>query len=59
MIACTIAARRQGSHSSRGAPGATVSLLLRLRDNDVHVCMTSRMSPIDQIDERVLRSWTD
>jgi CubicO group peptidase (beta-lactamase class C family) len=40
-------------------PGATASLLVRLRDNQVHVSMTNRLIPIDHINDRVLRSWTN
>ena len=43
-------------HAGAG-PGATASLLVRIRDNQVHVTMTNRLIPIDRIDERVLRSW--
>src|SRR6266542_2601941 len=45
-------------HAGAG-PGATASLLVRIRDNQVHLTMTNRMIPIDRIDERVLRSWTN
>jgi CubicO group peptidase (beta-lactamase class C family) len=44
-------------HAGAG-PGATASLLVRLRDNQVHVTMTNRLIPIDPINDRVLRSWT-
>jgi CubicO group peptidase (beta-lactamase class C family) len=45
-------------HAGAG-PGATASLLLRIRDNQVHLTMTNRMIPIDPINDRVLRSWTN
>jgi CubicO group peptidase (beta-lactamase class C family) len=45
-------------HAGAG-PGATASLLVRLRDNQAHVIMTSRLIPIDPIHDRVLRSWTN
>jgi hypothetical protein len=32
-------------------------MLLRLSDDHVHITMTSRMTPIDQIDDLVRRSW--
>jgi CubicO group peptidase (beta-lactamase class C family) len=41
------------------APGITASLLSRVRDNRVHVTMTNRLIPLDAIDGRVLRSWTN
>jgi CubicO group peptidase (beta-lactamase class C family) len=44
-------------HAGAG-PGATASLLVRVRDNQVHVTMTNRMIPIDPVNDRVLRSWT-
>jgi CubicO group peptidase (beta-lactamase class C family) len=40
-------------------PGATASLLIRIRDNQVHLTMTNRLIPIDPINDRVLRSWTN
>src|SRR6266540_6863851 len=45
-------------HAGAG-PGATASLLVRIRDNQVHLTMTNRMIPIDPINDRVLRSWTN
>jgi CubicO group peptidase (beta-lactamase class C family) len=45
-------------HAGAG-PGATASLLVRIRDNQVHVTMTNRFIPIDPINDRVLRSWTN
>jgi CubicO group peptidase (beta-lactamase class C family) len=44
-------------HSGIG-PGATASLLLRIRDGQVHMTMTNRMTPVEQIDAQVVRSWT-
>jgi CubicO group peptidase (beta-lactamase class C family) len=41
------------------APGITATLLLCISDGQVHVTMTSRLAPIDRIDERVQRSWTN
>ncbi len=46
------------AHAGAG-PGATASLLVRIRDNQVHLTMTNRMIPIDPINDRVLRSWTN
>jgi CubicO group peptidase (beta-lactamase class C family) len=43
-------------HAGAG-PGATASLLFRIRDNQIHVSMTNRLIPIDSIHDRVLRSW--
>src|SRR6266498_3301107 len=45
-------------HAGAG-PGSTASLLVRIRDNQVHLTMTNRMIPIDPINDRVLRSWTN
>ncbi len=45
-------------HAGAG-PGATASLLVRIRDNQVHLTMTNRMVPVDPINERVLGSWTN
>ena len=45
-------------HAGAG-PGATASLLVRIRDNQVHLTMTNRLIPIDPINDRVLRSWTN
>jgi len=38
--------------------GATASLLLRIRDNQVHLTLTNRLIPLDPINDHVLRSWT-
>src|SRR6266511_2777886 len=38
-------------------PGATASVMVGIRDNQVHVSMTNRLIPIDHINGRVLRSW--
>jgi CubicO group peptidase (beta-lactamase class C family) len=46
------------AHAGAG-PGATASLLVRIRDNQVHLTMTNRLIPIDPINDRVLRSWTN
>jgi CubicO group peptidase (beta-lactamase class C family) len=43
-------------HAGAG-PGATASLLFRIRDQQIHVSMTNRLIPIDSIHDRVLRSW--
>jgi CubicO group peptidase (beta-lactamase class C family) len=40
-------------------PGATASLLVRMRGSQVHLTMTNRMIPIDPVNDRVLRSWTN
>jgi hypothetical protein len=38
---------------------AVASLTVRIRDNRVHLVMTNRLIPIDPIDDRMLRSWTN
>jgi len=38
-------------------PGATASLLVRIRDNQVYLTMTNRFVSLDPIYGRVLRSW--
>jgi CubicO group peptidase (beta-lactamase class C family) len=43
-------------HAGAG-PGATASLLVRIRDNQVHVTLTNRLTSLDPINARVLRSW--
>ncbi len=43
-------------HAGAG-PGATASLLIRVRDNRTHVVLTNRQVPIDPINDRLLRSW--
>jgi CubicO group peptidase (beta-lactamase class C family) len=45
-------------HAGSG-PEATASLLVRIRDNQVHLTMTNRMIPINPIHDRVLRSWAN
>jgi CubicO group peptidase (beta-lactamase class C family) len=45
-------------HAGAGA-GVTASLLVRIRDNRVHVTMTTRSALLDPINNRVLRSWTN
>lgn len=40
-------------------PGATASVFARVRDNQVHVTLTSRQILTDPINEHVLRSWTN
>jgi CubicO group peptidase (beta-lactamase class C family) len=38
---------------------ATASLSLRIRDHRTHVVLTSRMIPVNAIEERLLRAWTN
>jgi CubicO group peptidase (beta-lactamase class C family) len=45
-------------HAGSG-PGASASLLVRLRDKQVHLTMTTRWIPLGPIDDQVLRSWTN
>jgi CubicO group peptidase (beta-lactamase class C family) len=54
-----ISARGDVALHAGSGPGATASLLVRIRDNQVHLTMTSRFIPIDPINDRVLRSWTN
>jgi CubicO group peptidase (beta-lactamase class C family) len=39
-------------------PGGIAMLLARIRDNRVQVTLTNRFTPLDVIEDRVLRSWT-
>src|SRR6266511_3261720 len=45
-------------HGGAGG-GATASLLVRIRDNQVHLTLTNKSTPLDPINDRVLRSWTN
>jgi CubicO group peptidase (beta-lactamase class C family) len=45
-------------HAGAG-PGASASLLVRIRDNQLHLTITNRFVPLDPINDRVLRSWTN
>ncbi len=45
-------------HAGAG-PGASAFLLVRIRDNQVHLTMTNRFISLDPIYTRVLRSWTN
>jgi CubicO group peptidase (beta-lactamase class C family) len=54
-----ISARGDVALHAGSGPGATASLLVRIRDNQVHLTMTNRLIPIDPINDRVLRSWTN
>src|SRR6266536_2436229 len=45
-------------HAGAG-PGATASLLVRIRDNQVHLTLTNKSTPLDPVNDRVLRSWTN
>jgi CubicO group peptidase (beta-lactamase class C family) len=40
-------------------PGATTSLLVRIRDNQVHLTMTNRLISLDPVYARVLRFWAN
>jgi len=42
-----------------GGYDATASLTIRIRDNRTHVVLTSRMIPVNSIDIRLLRTWTN
>jgi CubicO group peptidase (beta-lactamase class C family) len=46
------------AHGGAGG-GATASLLVRVRDNQVHLTWTNKSTPLDAINNRVLRSWTN
>ena len=46
------------AHGGAGA-GVTASLLVRIRDNQVHLTLTNRLTPLDPVNDRVLRSWTN
>ncbi len=41
------------------APDATASLAIRTRDDRTHVVLTSRMVPVNSIEARLLRAWTN
>ncbi len=41
------------------APDATASLAIRTRDDRTHVVLTSRMVPVNFIEARMLRAWTN
>ena len=45
-------------HAGAG-PDATASLGLRIRDHRMHVVLTSRMIPVNAIEARLLRAWTN
>jgi len=45
-------------HAGAG-PGASAFLLVRIRDNHVHLTMTNRFISLEPIYARVLRSWTN
>ena len=45
-------------HAGAG-PDATASLVLRIRDHRTHVVLTSRMVPLNTIEARLLRAWTN
>jgi hypothetical protein len=45
-------------HAGAG-PDATASLGLRIRDHRTHVVLTSRMIPVNAIEARLLRAWTN
>jgi CubicO group peptidase (beta-lactamase class C family) len=45
-------------HAGAGQ-GATAALLGRIRDNQVHLTMTTRFMPVDRIYARALRSWAN
>ncbi len=46
------------AHGGAGG-GATASLLVRVHDNQVHLTLTNKSTPLDPIANRVLRSWTN
>jgi CubicO group peptidase (beta-lactamase class C family) len=45
-------------HAGAG-PDATATLGLRIRDHRTHVVLTSRMIPLNAIEARLLRAWTN
>jgi CubicO group peptidase (beta-lactamase class C family) len=45
-------------HAGAG-PDATASLAIRVRDQRTHVVLTSRMIPVNSIEARLLRAWTN
>ena len=45
-------------HAGAG-PDATATLGLRIRDHRTHVVLTSRMIPVNAIEARLLRAWTN
>ena len=45
-------------HAGAG-PDATASLAIRIRDHRTHVVLTSRMIPVNDIEARLLRAWTN
>ena len=38
---------------------ATAALTIRIRDGRTHVVLTSRMLPVNTIEARLLRAWTN
>jgi CubicO group peptidase (beta-lactamase class C family) len=46
------------AHAGAG-PDATASLAIRVRDQRTHVVLTSRMIPVNSIEARLLRAWTN
>ncbi len=46
------------AHGGAGG-GVTASLLVRIRDNQVHLTLTNKSTPLDPVNDRVLRSWTN
>jgi CubicO group peptidase (beta-lactamase class C family) len=46
------------AHGGAGG-GATASLLVRVRDHQVHLTLTNKSTPLDAITNRVLRSWAN
>jgi hypothetical protein len=53
--------RPAGRHGGprRRHPDSTAWLAIRIRDNRMHVVLTSRMSPVSAIEARLLRAWTN
>ncbi len=41
------------------SPGVVASLSVRIRDNRTHLTVTNRVVPVNSIDDRMLRSWTN
>ncbi len=42
-----------------GSADATASLAIRIRDHRTHVVLTSRLIPVNSIEARLLRAWTN
>ena len=43
----------------RGALDATATLTTRIRDQRTHIVLTSRLIPVNSVETRLLRAWTN